>query len=92
MRIAPLCNVFDLSEVVIEQMHKKILKLSVKLLNEKRVTLTRKMYKAVHFHHRFTYGKFMVSFLTHLFPIHPFSTPENIRRPYGFRMFSGSKE
>ena len=21
--------------------------------------------------------------LTHLFPVHPFSTPENIRKPYG---------
>ena len=26
--------------------------------------------------------------LTHLFQIHPFSTPENIRNPYGFLMFS----
>ena len=27
--------------------------------------------------------------LTHLFQMHPFSTPENIRKPYGFFMFSG---
>ena len=24
---------------------------------------------------------------THLFPMHPFSTPENIKKPYGFLMF-----
>ena len=27
--------------------------------------------------------------LTHSFPVHPFSTPENIRKPYGFLIFSG---
>ena len=30
--------------------------------------------------------------LTHLFPMHPFSSPENIRKPYGFLMFSGGRE
>ena len=33
--------------------------------------------------------------LTHLFPMHPFSTFstfENIRKPYGFLMFSGGRE
>ena len=29
---------------------------------------------------------------THLFPMHPFSTPENIGKPYGFPMFSGGRE
>ena len=23
--------------------------------------------------------------LTHLFPMHPFSTPDNLRKPYGFQ-------
>ena len=27
--------------------------------------------------------------LTHLFSMHPFSNPENIRKPYGFWMFQG---
>ena len=31
------------------------------------------------------------SFLTHLFPMHLFATPEN-RKPYGFLMFSGARE
>ena len=30
--------------------------------------------------------------LTHLFPMHPFSTPENIRKPCGFFMFLGGRE
>ena len=33
--------------------------------------------------------------LTHSFPMHPFSTSppsENIRKPYGFLMFSGGRE
>ena len=30
--------------------------------------------------------------LTHLFSMHPFSKPENIRKPYGFWMFSGGRE
>ena len=33
-----------------------------------------------------------VSILTHLFPMHLFSTPENIRKSYGFLMFSGGRE
>ena len=28
-------------------------------------------------------------FITHLFPMHPFPAPENIRKPYNFLMFSG---
>ena len=32
-------------------------------------------------------------FLTYsLFPMHPFSSPKNIRKPYGFLMFSGGRE
>ena len=31
-------------------------------------------------------------FLTRSFPMQPFSTPENIRKSYGFLMFSGSGE
>ena len=30
--------------------------------------------------------------LTYLFPMHPFSTPENMRKPLGFFMFSGGRE
>ena len=30
--------------------------------------------------------------LTHLFPMHPLSNPENIRKSYGFLMFSGGRE
>ena len=30
--------------------------------------------------------------LTHSFQMHRFSTPENIRTPYGFLMFSGGRE
>ena len=30
--------------------------------------------------------------LTHLFPMYPFLPPENIRKPYGFLMFSGLRE
>ena len=30
--------------------------------------------------------------LTHLLPMHPFSNPENIRKPYGFMIFSGGRE
>ena len=30
--------------------------------------------------------------LTHLFPMHPSSTPENIRKMEGFLLFSGSRE
>ena len=26
------------------------------------------------------------------FPMHPFSTPENIRKPFGFLIFSGGRE
>ena len=29
---------------------------------------------------------------THLFPMHPFATSENIRKPEGFLMFSGGRE
>ena len=29
---------------------------------------------------------------THSFPMHPFSTPENIRKPYDFLMFSGGRK
>ena len=32
-----------------------------------------------------------LSFLTHSFPMHPFSAPENIK-PYHFLMFSGGRE
>ena len=31
------------------------------------------------------------SSLTHSFPLLPFSTPEKIRKPYGFLMFSGGR-
>ena len=31
-------------------------------------------------------------FITHLFLVHPFPTPENIRETYGFPMFSGGRE
>ena len=27
-----------------------------------------------------------------LFPMHPFSSPKNIRKPYGFLIFSGGRE
>ena len=30
--------------------------------------------------------------LSHLFPIHPFSTPEKIKKPSGFLMISGGRE
>ena len=30
--------------------------------------------------------------LTHSFLMHPFSTPENIRKPYGFLTFSGGRK
>ena len=30
--------------------------------------------------------------LTHSFPMHPFSTPRNIRKPLAFLMFSGGRE
>ena len=30
--------------------------------------------------------------LTHSFPMHPFCTPQNIRKPYGFQIFSGGRE
>ena len=33
-----------------------------------------------------------IPMLTHLFPMHAFSTPENIRKPQGFLMFSGGRE
>ena len=38
-----------------------------------------------------TPSRFAVSFLTHFFPMHPFSTPDNIKKPYGFLMFSGGQ-
>ena len=34
----------------------------------------------------------VVAKLTHSFPMHPFSTPKNIRKPSGFLMFSGGGE
>ena len=34
----------------------------------------------------------MNSFLIHLFPMHLFLLYENIKRPYGFQMFSGGRE
>ena len=33
-----------------------------------------------------------IPMLTRLFPMHAFSTPENIRKPQGFLMFSGGRE
>ena len=34
----------------------------------------------------------LVQNLTYWFPMHPFSIPENIRKPYSFLMFLGGKE
>ena len=33
-----------------------------------------------------------MSALTHLFPVHPFLPPENIRKRYGFLTFPGGRE
>ena len=37
-------------------------------------------------------AKWLVLQLTHLFPMHPSLPPENIRKPFGFLMFSGGRE
>ena len=36
--------------------------------------------------------RFIWVMLTHLFPMHSFPAPENIRKPQGFVMFSGGRE
>ena len=36
--------------------------------------------------------KFLSTSLSHLFPMHPFSTPCTLSLPYGFLMFSGGRE
>ena len=36
--------------------------------------------------------KLQYKYLKHLLPMHPFSTLENIRTPFGFLMFSGDRE
>ena len=36
--------------------------------------------------------KYRTTLLTHSSPMHTFPTPENIRKPYGFLMFSGGWE
>ena len=36
--------------------------------------------------------RIVFSILTHSFPMQPFSTPESIRKPYGFLLFSGGRK
>ena len=37
-------------------------------------------------------AQFILGTLTHSLPLQSFSTPENIRKPYAFPMFSGCRE